>query len=133
MDAIDVFEDSRKSVKSAQDSRGICFYAPGKAANCGGVAVSGLEMAQNSQRLMWTSEEVDAKLKDIMVSCCESCFAILNAIILPYYGMLMMAYVHGADAQTKHAGRLARSSQTEPSHPSWPEPTLPVSLRWPTR
>lgn len=41
----------------------------GKAANCGGVAVSGLEMAQNSQRLSWTSEEVDTKLKAIMETC----------------------------------------------------------------
>lgn len=38
----------------------------GKAANCGGVAVSGLEMAQNSQRISWTKEEVDQKLKVIM-------------------------------------------------------------------
>lgn len=42
------------------------FYAPGKAANAGGVATSGLEMSQNSQRLSWTREEVDAKLKQIM-------------------------------------------------------------------
>lgn len=41
----------------------------GKAANAGGVAVSGLEMAQNSQRIAWTSEEVDDKLKRIMESC----------------------------------------------------------------
>ncbi|MCQ2533235.1 MAG: NADP-specific glutamate dehydrogenase [Clostridia bacterium] len=41
-------------------------FAPGKASNAGGVATSGLEMAQNSQRLSWTFEEVDAKLKDIM-------------------------------------------------------------------
>lgn len=40
---------------------------PGKAANAGGVATSALEMSQNSQRLSWTFEEVDAKLKDIMV------------------------------------------------------------------
>ena len=39
---------------------------PGKAANAGGVAVSALEMSQNSQRLSWTFEEVDAKLKGIM-------------------------------------------------------------------
>lgn len=38
----------------------------GKAANCGGVAVSGLEMSQNSQRLAWTKVEVDERLKDIM-------------------------------------------------------------------
>jgi glutamate dehydrogenase (NADP+) len=42
------------------------FYAPGKAANAGGVAVSGLEMSQNSQRYTWSREEVDNKLKGIM-------------------------------------------------------------------
>lgn len=42
------------------------FYAPGKAANAGGVAVSGLEMAQNSLRYNWSREKVDAKLKEIM-------------------------------------------------------------------
>ena len=42
------------------------LYAPGKAANAGGVAVSGLEMTQNSMRLSWTREEVDEKLKSIM-------------------------------------------------------------------
>lgn len=42
------------------------LYAPGKAANAGGVAVSALEMSQNSQRLSWSFEEVDEKLKDIM-------------------------------------------------------------------
>ncbi len=41
-------------------------FAPGKAANAGGVAVSGLEMSQNSMRLSWSAAEVDAKLKDIM-------------------------------------------------------------------
>ncbi|MCL2411565.1 MAG: NADP-specific glutamate dehydrogenase [Treponema sp.] len=44
---------------------GVAFF-PGKAANAGGVSVSGLEMTQNSTRLSWTSEEVDAKLKTIM-------------------------------------------------------------------
>jgi glutamate dehydrogenase (NADP+) len=43
-------------------------YAPGKASNAGGVACSGLEMSQNSLRLSWTFEEVDQKLKDIMVN-----------------------------------------------------------------
>ena len=43
------------------------LFAPAKAANAGGVAVSALEMSQNSQRLSWTCEEVDAKLKDIMI------------------------------------------------------------------
>ena len=44
------------------------IFAPGKAANAGGVATSALEMTQNSERLSWTFEEVDAKLKDIMVN-----------------------------------------------------------------
>ncbi|MBS5727845.1 MAG: NADP-specific glutamate dehydrogenase [Faecalibacterium sp.] len=44
------------------------LFAPAKAANAGGVAVSALEMSQNSQRLSWTFEEVDAKLKDIMAN-----------------------------------------------------------------
>ncbi|KAK9235447.1 Glutamate/Leucine/Phenylalanine/Valine dehydrogenase-domain-containing protein [Lipomyces kononenkoae] len=67
MEAIDVFESER--IKSP----GGIWYAPGKAANCGGVAVSGLEMAQNSARVAWTREEVDAKLKDIMVTCFQNC------------------------------------------------------------
>ena len=44
------------------------LFCPGKASNAGGVATSALEMTQNSQRLSWTFEEVDAKLKDIMVN-----------------------------------------------------------------
>ncbi len=44
------------------------LFGPGKAANAGGVATSALEMSQNSMRLSWTFEEVDAKLKDIMVN-----------------------------------------------------------------
>lgn len=43
------------------------LFVPGKASNAGGVATSGLEMSQNSQRLSWTFEEVDRKLEDIMV------------------------------------------------------------------
>ena len=49
------------------------LYAPGKAANAGGVSVSGLEMAQNSQKLTWSAEEVDAKLKAIMANIHEQC------------------------------------------------------------
>lgn len=49
------------------------LYAPGKAANAGGVSVSGLEMAQDSQRLMWTAEEVDEKLRHIMADIHEQC------------------------------------------------------------
>ncbi len=53
-DAVDLFIEKKT------------LYGPGKAANAGGVAVSGLEMSQNSQRLAWTREEVDNRLKDIM-------------------------------------------------------------------
>ncbi|MBL7151334.1 MAG: NADP-specific glutamate dehydrogenase [Candidatus Omnitrophica bacterium] len=49
------------------------LYGPGKAANAGGVATSGLEMSQNSQRLSWSREEVDERLHDIMVKIHESC------------------------------------------------------------
>ena len=48
------------------------IFAPGKAANAGGVATSALEMSQNSERLSWSFEEVDAKLKEIMVSICHN-------------------------------------------------------------
>ncbi|CAI8243769.1 MAG TPA: NADP-specific glutamate dehydrogenase [Flavobacteriaceae bacterium] len=49
------------------------LYAPGKASNAGGVAVSGLEMAQNSLRYNWTREQVDDKLKDIMADIHSAC------------------------------------------------------------
>lgn len=66
-EAIHVFEETRR----AKGASGV-WYGPGKAANCGGVAVSGLEMAQNSQRLSWTREEVDNKLAGIMKSAFEN-------------------------------------------------------------
>lgn len=49
------------------------LFAPGKASNAGGVATSGLEMSQNSLRLSWTAEEVDEKLKGIMLAIHASC------------------------------------------------------------
>jgi glutamate dehydrogenase (NADP+) len=67
-EAIHVFEAHRK-----ENAGNAIWYAPGKAANAGGVAVSGLEMAQNSQRIKWSSEEVDEKLKGIMKNCFENC------------------------------------------------------------
>ena len=48
------------------------IFAPGKASNAGGVATSALEMSQNSERLSWTFEEVDAKLQNIMVNICHN-------------------------------------------------------------
>ena len=56
------------------------LFAPGKAANAGGVATSALEMSQNSQRLSWTFDEVDAKLKGIM----ENIFANADAAAEKY-------------------------------------------------
>ena len=60
-EAIDIFLDHK------------LLYAPGKAANAGGVAVSGLEMAQNSMRLSWPRQEVDKRLKQIMKSIHKTC------------------------------------------------------------
>ncbi|MBN1767767.1 MAG: NADP-specific glutamate dehydrogenase [Prolixibacteraceae bacterium] len=60
-EAIDVFLNAK------------ILYAPGKAANAGGVAVSGLEMTQNSMRLPWTREEVDERLQQIMISIHNTC------------------------------------------------------------
>jgi glutamate dehydrogenase (NADP+) len=60
-EAIEVFQSAK------------ILYAPGKAANAGGVATSGLEMSQNSQRLGWSRQEVDDKLHQIMISIHESC------------------------------------------------------------
>ena len=55
-----------EATKYLQESK--VLFAPGKAANAGGVATSALEMSQNSERLSWTFEEVDAKLQNIMVN-----------------------------------------------------------------
>ena len=60
-EAIEVFQNAK------------LLYAPGKAANAGGVATSGLEMSQNSERLSWSREEVDEKLKGIMANIHENC------------------------------------------------------------
>lgn len=54
-------------------------FAPGKAANAGGVATSGLEMSQNSMRLAWTAEEVDKRLHEIMINIHRTCFETAKA------------------------------------------------------
>ncbi|MCI8611280.1 MAG: NADP-specific glutamate dehydrogenase [Clostridiales bacterium] len=59
---------------AAFQSAGV-YFGPAKAANAGGVATSALEMSQNSMRYSWTFEEVDAKLKDIMVNIYKNCAA----------------------------------------------------------
>ena len=60
-EAINIFMDKR------------ILYVPGKASNAGGVAVSGLEMAQNNMRLSWTAEEIDNRLKMIMKRIHQTC------------------------------------------------------------
>ena len=67
------------------------LYGPGKAANAGGVAVSGLEMAQNSMRLPWTREEVDARLQLIMKSIHATCLLTAERFSTPGN------YVNGAN------------------------------------
>ena len=62
---------TREAVHEFIDAR--ILYAPGKAANAGGVSVSGLEMAQNAQMLSWSAEEVDSKLRDIMKAIHSQC------------------------------------------------------------
>jgi glutamate dehydrogenase (NADP+) len=61
LDAVKVFEEAR------------ILYSPGKASNAGGVATSGLEMSQNSMRIMWSKEEVDQRLKEIMKNIHQVC------------------------------------------------------------
>jgi len=67
------------------------LYGPGKAANAGGVAVSGLEMSQNSMRIGWTREEVDNKLQQIMKSIHDACVQAADAYGTPGH------YVNGAN------------------------------------
>ncbi|MDY0340053.1 MAG: NADP-specific glutamate dehydrogenase [Coriobacteriia bacterium] len=67
------------------------MYAPGKASNAGGVATSGLEMSQNSMRLAWSRDEVDARLKGIMQSIHQSCVDAANEYGTPGN------YVNGAN------------------------------------
>jgi glutamate dehydrogenase (NADP+) len=67
------------------------MYGPGKAANAGGVAVSGLEMAQDSLRITWAREEVDARLKDIMKAIHKQCRETAEEYGTPGN------YVHGAN------------------------------------
>lgn len=61
-----------EAIKIFQDKK--ILYGPGKAANAGGVATSGLEMSQNSLRLLWTREEVDNRLQIIMKSIHKNCY-----------------------------------------------------------
>jgi len=66
-----------EAIKVYQDNG--LLYGPAKAANAGGVATSGLEMSQNSLRLSWTREEVDARLLGIMKNIHQSCLEAAEA------------------------------------------------------
>ncbi len=77
------------------------LFAPGKAANAGGVATSGLEMAQNSMRLRWPREEVDNRLHEIMMSIHDACVG--------------AAETYGSPATTSTA-------PTSPGSSRWPTP-----------
>jgi len=107
-EAIDVFEASRK-----KGGPKAVWYAPGKASNAGGVAVSGLEMAQNSQRLSWTPSEVDQKLKGIMAECYKICLEagskhsgedLSSGDVLPSLlsGANVAGFIKVADAMKQH-------------------------------
>ena len=76
------------------------LFAPGKASNAGGVAVSGLEMSQNSLRLSWTREEVDQRLHDIMRNIHETCkkYGTENGFINYVKGANIGGFVKVADA-----------------------------------
>ena len=77
-DAINIFQNSK------------VLFGPGKAANAGGVAVSGLEMSQNSMRIKWEREEVDQKLLTIMKSIHSAC-------VIHGYDNKHIDYVKGAN------------------------------------
>ena len=104
--AVDVFESHRKANPG---SSGI-WYGPGKAANSGGVAVSGLEMAQNSARLTWTHIKVDGKLKNIMEATFHDGIDTANKYSTPVNGSLpslvagsnIAGFVKVADAMHNH-------------------------------
>jgi glutamate dehydrogenase (NADP+) len=81
------------------------LYGPGKAANAGGVATSGLEMSQNSQRLSWTREEVDARLKGIMQAIHAAAFKTAKEFGEPtnyVMGANVAGFVKVADTMIDH-------------------------------
>ncbi len=81
------------------------LYGPGKAANAGGVATSGLEMSQNSMRLSWSREEVDAKLNDIMVKIHKACYETAQEYGQPgnlVLGANIAGFVKVADCMLAH-------------------------------
>ncbi len=80
-----------EAVEFFMEHTGTIMFSPGKASNAGGVATSGLEMSQNSMRLAWTREEVDARLQQIMVNIHKSCVSAADRFGTPGN------YVNGAN------------------------------------
>jgi glutamate dehydrogenase (NADP+) len=81
------------------------LYGPGKAANAGGVATSGLEMSQNSMRISWSHEEVDQKLNSIMVAIHEACRSAAEEYGQPgnyAMGANIAGFIKVADAMLDH-------------------------------
>lgn len=92
---------SPEAVKIFLDKK--LLYAPGKAANAGGVAVSGLEMAQNRMLLNWSAEEVDRRLKTIMQNIHQNCLDVAARYDLPgnyLVGANIAGFVRVVDAMT---------------------------------
>ena len=73
------------------------IFGPGKAANAGGVATSGLEMIQNSMRMQWSFDEVDAKLKFIMYSIFDNIYKTICDFNLKNNDLLTGANIAGFD------------------------------------
>lgn len=90
LDAVHVFLDAK------------ILYGPGKAANAGGVATSGLEMTQNAQRLPWGRDEVDARLRRIMQDIHANCvrYGEKDGFINYVNGANIAGFVKVADAMT---------------------------------
>jgi len=81
------------------------LYGPGKAANAGGVATSGLEMSQNATRISWSREEVDEKLHNIMIAIHRQCFEAAQEYGQPdnlVMGANIAGFVKVADAMLDH-------------------------------
>jgi len=81
------------------------LYGPGKAANAGGVAISGIEMAQNSMRLSWSREQVDEKLREIMAGIHKRCYDAAQEYGQPgnyVMGANIAGFVKVADAMLDH-------------------------------
>ena len=94
------FHKDYKAVITLVFSEAKILFAPGKASNAGGVAVSGLEMSQNSLRINWSREEVDQRLQDIMKRIHQECFkyGVQNNQVNSVKGANIAGFIKIADA-----------------------------------